>query len=85
MKRKRNKENKQPWVLIVIVVFVLAMLAIASYVTFDVMNKKYPQQPNTTNVKVTSFQECADAGYAVQMSYPGVCVDGEGNRFIQQD
>ena len=85
MKRKHNKDSKQPWVLLVIVVFVLAMLVIAAYVTFDIMSKKQTTQPAASNVKVTSFQECADAGYPVQMSYPGVCVDSEGNQFIQQD
>ncbi len=82
MRRKVDDNKKQPWVLIVIVVFVLAMIGIAAFVTVDVVNKK---QPIHSRTKATTYQECADAGYPIQMSYPAVCVDGEGNNFIQPE
>lgn len=35
-------------------------------------------------VEVTSFEECADAGYAVMESYPRQCNDGAGNHFVEE-
>lgn len=78
---KRNQKNvKQPWVLVIIIVFVLAMFAIAAYVTMDLMAKKTANEtPKASGI--TTFQECADAGFAVQMSYPEVCVTSDGASF----
>jgi len=39
--------------------------------------------PNVIDKKISNFEECAEAGYAVMESYPRQCRDSEGNLFVE--
>lgn len=62
--------NKNLWILVIVVL----LAAGAGYWFF--MNK-------SDAVKVTSFTECAAAGYLVMESYPRTCKDAQGNSFTE--
>lgn len=54
------------------VIVILAVIAGCGYYLYQNSEKKQ---------SISSFQECADAGYPVQESYPEVCVTKDGKRF----
>lgn len=59
-----------------IIIFVLISVAISLFVLFGDVRIN---QPN-----ITSYQECVDAGYPVQESYPEVCVTPDGDSFTRK-
>lgn len=53
---------------------VLSVVLITGYYIF---------QSQTAKMNITNFEQCADAGYPIQESYPARCVTPDGQAFTQ--
>ena len=58
---------------ILILIFVLLMAAVVFYIP----------SLNQSDMKINSFEECAEAGFPIMESYPRQCRDAEGNHFVE--
>lgn len=67
-------------ILIIIVLAVLAFLAFAVYGLYRYNNP----QAAYNNQAITSFTDCANAGYPVMESYPRQCRSASGELFVEK-
>lgn len=65
---------------IVLIGFLVLMLAIYAVVNFSV-KKLFPEVVN--DQEITSFEDCAEAGYPVMESYPEQCRTPDGRNFVR--
>lgn len=75
------KNNKTLWIIIsVIVVIIFMIFAVKGLSNSTNTTKEETPEPNA----ITSFQQCADAGYPVQESYPRRCITSDGRSFTEE-
>jgi len=71
---------KKVWLLLVVVaVIVLLIGGVLGYILAETSSRSTVQPAES--MPINSFQECANAGYPVQQSYPEVCSVPGGKSF----
>lgn len=71
--------NQNRFTRIIIVIGVVIFIAIAGY--FISTQRAFIQEPT---MEVSSFEECAKAGYPVGESYPRQCWTPDGGHFVEK-
>lgn len=76
------KNNRAFWTLIITAIVIILIVIIGG--VFSAKNSGNGSKEETPEpTAVTSFQQCADAGYPVQESYPRKCITPEGQSFTE--
>lgn len=82
-----NVQKKFPIVVVAVIVAVLVIglgIAFAASEDNDAQDTSTASSAPQNNVAVSSYEECADAGYPVLESYPEQCTSPDGQVFIRQ-
>lgn len=72
---------------ILIILLVVAAVAAVGVLVYNSRQSKDNDPGTGSNpptTKVTNFDECSQAGYPIQESFPPVCVTPDGQRFVQE-
>jgi hypothetical protein len=75
-RREKKKLLRARWLILALTVFVVALMVWLVWI-----------RPVQRASQISSFEQCASAGYPIQESYPEVCLTKDGKRFVnpQQD
>lgn len=60
----------------------IALLAVACVALLIIVWLAWMRPSGSSRKQVSSYSECVAAGYPVLVSYPEVCVAGDGQRFV---
>lgn len=75
------KNNKTLWIIVSAIVFIfLIILAVKGLSNNTNTTREETPEPNS----ILSFEQCADAGYPVQESYPRRCITPDGRSFTEE-
>jgi len=68
---------------IAVIIALIAVAAIGAAVYYNILNKEVRQNQSSGKEEISSFDECAAAGYPIMESYPARCKTPDGRTFTQ--
>lgn len=69
-----------------IAVLIVILVGALAYFIYSLLSDDSSEDTDGENdsTEITTFQECVDAGYPVQESYPRQCTTPDGDRFTEE-